>query len=108
MTNAEQVLWHRLRRKQVLGIQFYRQRPIGKFIVDFYAHPVKLVIEVDGAHHFQEDIKQKDAERTKILEQLGLSVIRFTNLEVLKELEAVMQNIHAVVTERLKNPPSSL
>jgi very-short-patch-repair endonuclease len=106
MTNAEQVLWHYLRRKQILGVQFYRQRPIGRFIVDFYAHQVKLVVEVDGSHHFQEDIKQKDAERTKILEQLGIRVMRFTNLEVLKELEAVVQNIYFVVTERLRNSPN--
>lgn len=100
MTSAEEVLWQHLRRKQVLGVQFYRQRPIDKFIVDFYAHAVKLVIEVDGVYHFQEDLKQKDAERTRILEQLDFKVIRFTNYEVLKEIDIVMQKVYDIVRER--------
>jgi very-short-patch-repair endonuclease len=50
MTNTEQTLWSRVRRKQVLGVQFYRQKPIGKYIVDFYAPRARLVIEVDGSH----------------------------------------------------------
>ncbi len=54
MTDSEIVLWSRLRRKQLLDIQFYRQRPIGSYIVDFYAPKIKLVIEVDGSRHFEE------------------------------------------------------
>jgi very-short-patch-repair endonuclease len=104
MTDAEQVLWQHLRRKQVLGVQFYRQRPIDIFIVDFYAHQPRLVIEVDGGHHLRKNIKQRDNERTQRLEQLGLHVIRFTNLEVLENLEGVMERIYSVVAERLKSP----
>ena len=58
MTDAEHRLWFRLRRKQLLGLQFYRQKPIGKYIVDFYAPAVALVIEVDGGQHFEEHLRQ--------------------------------------------------
>ena len=51
LTDAERRLWNRLRRKQILGVQFYRQEPIGNYIVDFYAPATRLVVEVDGAHH---------------------------------------------------------
>ena len=55
MTDAEQWLWQRLRRKQILGLQFYRQKPILNFIVDFYCSAAKLVIECDGGQHYTED-----------------------------------------------------
>ena len=63
LTDSEQVLWSRLRRKQLLGIQFYRQRPIGKYIVDYFAPKAKLVVEVDGSQHVQGDHAIKDKER---------------------------------------------
>ncbi|MCA9839591.1 MAG: DUF559 domain-containing protein [Trueperaceae bacterium] len=103
MTDAELALWQRLRRKQVLGVQFYRQRPIERFIADFYAHKVKLVIEVDGSQHYEEHGKARDAERTQYLEGLGIEVIRFSNLEVLKELDVVIARIYALVEERLES-----
>ena len=53
LTDSEQVLWHRLRGKQILGIQFYRQKPLGRYIVDFFAPRAKLIIEVDGSQHFE-------------------------------------------------------
>ena len=102
MTDAEQMLWQRLRRKQVLGVRFYRQRPVERFIADFYAHEVKLVIEVDGLQHYEVAEKLKDAGRAGYLEGLGIQVIRFTNLEVLHELEVVMAKIYEVVKERLE------
>jgi very-short-patch-repair endonuclease len=52
LTDAEQRLWARLRRKQILGVQFYRQKPIGNYIADFFAPAVRLVVEVDGSQHF--------------------------------------------------------
>jgi very-short-patch-repair endonuclease len=59
MTDSERLLWSRLRRKQIAGMQFYRQKPIGKYIVDFYAPKAKLVIEVDGSQHMEsENIKR--------------------------------------------------
>jgi very-short-patch-repair endonuclease len=62
-TDSESTLWSHLRGKQIEGIQFYRQKPIGQYIVDFFAPRVKLVIEVDGSQHFEDDHSQKDKNR---------------------------------------------
>lgn len=64
MTASEQYLWYNLRRKQLMNVQFYRQKPIGPYIVDFYAHAPKLVIEVDGSQHFEEQQKIYDEKRS--------------------------------------------
>ena len=109
MTDSETVLWSRLRRKQILGIQFYRQQPIGNYIVDFYAPAVKLVIEVDGSQHLETDGRLKDRRRNAELATRGLTVLRFDNLQVRQELGAVMERIFSVVCERVKKeiPPRS-
>lgn len=106
MTDAEQLLWSRLRRKQILGVQFYRQKPIGPFIVDFHAPAAGLVIEVDGGQHYEEKHQRRDTERDKALATLGLRVLRFDNLQVLKELDAVVEQIFMMITERIKSPPA--
>ena len=97
MTDAEQRLWWRLHGKQLLGVPFYRQKPIGNYVVDFYAPAVALVVEVDGAHHFEVAEAGKDEIRSAYLEKQGLRVLRFTDLEVLQELEAVVQAIFEAV-----------
>ena len=109
MTDSETLLWSRLRRKQILGVQFYRQKPIGNYIVDFYAPGVKLVIEVDGSQHLETDGRLKDQRRATELATHGLTVLRFDNLQVLQELEAVLERIFSVVCERVKKeiPPRS-
>lgn len=63
MTDAEQCLWRRLRNKQLCGVQFYRQKPLLSFIVDFYCPRAKLVIELDGAQHFEAEHRIRDAAR---------------------------------------------
>ncbi len=78
-TEAEQVLWTRVRRKQIGGVQFYRQKPIGPYIVDFHAPAAQLVIEVDGSQHFEPEHAGQDAARDAYLEALGLTVLRFDN-----------------------------
>ena len=103
MTDSESLLWKRLRRKQLLGVQFYRQKPVGKYIVDFYAPGAKLVIEVDGSQHLEEDHAREDARRDEYLQSQGLLVMRFNNLQVLKELESVVQKIFLALGERLKD-----
>ncbi|MDT3737171.1 MAG: endonuclease domain-containing protein [Denitratisoma sp.] len=108
MTDAERLLWSRLRGKQILGVQFYRQKPIGRYIVDFHAPAVKLVVEVDGSQHFEEAGQVSDRRRDAYLETLGLHVLRFDNLQVLKETEAVLEMILGVVGARLKSPPAPL
>jgi len=78
MTDAEITLWLHLRKKQVNGIQFFRQRPIGNYIVDFYAPDSKLVIEVDGGQHFEDEGLAYDEVRDSHLRGLGLNVLRFS------------------------------
>ena len=99
MTDAEQMLWRRVRFKQVRGLLFYRQKPLLKFIVDFYCPKAKLVIELDGSHHFEEAHRAADAERDDALQGLGLRVLRFDKKQVLTEIEAVMTVIDGVVCE---------
>ncbi len=93
LTDAEQRLWSRLRRKQVLGVQFYRQRPIGNYIVDFFAPAVRLVIEVDGAHHSEVTQAKYDKKRSTYLEQIGLKVLRFDDRQMLTETDAVIEEV---------------
>ncbi|MBI4740165.1 MAG: endonuclease domain-containing protein [Betaproteobacteria bacterium] len=105
MTDAEQVLWHRIRRKQIRGMQFYRQKPLLAFIVDFYCPEAKLVIELDGGQHFEEAHQIEDQERDAALARSGLRVLRFDNRQVLLETGAVLAVIDEIVMERvLANP----
>ncbi len=79
-TRAESLLWNRLRRKQILGHTFLRQRPILNYIVDFYCPDAKLAIEIDGSSH---DLKEvKDIKRQDDLEKAGIIFLRFTNKEI--------------------------
>jgi very-short-patch-repair endonuclease len=107
MTDAEQKLWVYLRRKQVRGLQFYRQKPLLNFIVDFYCPAAKLVIELDGSQHAELDHQQKDQRRDNLLKELGLLVLRFDNRQVLMEMEmdSVLAVINDVVTACKINPP---
>ena len=91
-TDAELHLWYRLRRKQILGVQFYRQKPIGNYIADFYAPAAKLVVELEQAKY--------DAQRTRDLEQQGLKVLRFDDRQALRQTESVLEAIFQAV----KNP----
>ncbi len=92
-TKAENLLWQRLRRRQVGDYKFRRQHPIGRYIVDFYCHEARLIIEVDGdVHAFQEAY---DAERAAWLEGQGYQLVRFSNLDVLQNLAGVLEAIYA-------------
>jgi very-short-patch-repair endonuclease len=106
MTDSEQVLWGRLRRKQLRGIQFYRQKPVGEFIVDFFAPKARLVIEIDGSQHSTPKNVLKDEKRNAALQRQGLQVLRFNNLQVLQELEGVLEAIFQALPEpETKIPP---
>jgi very-short-patch-repair endonuclease len=94
------VLWKRIRHKQMRDVQFYRQKPLLKFIVDFYCPKAKLVIELDGSQHFEEAHRAADAERDGALTGLGLRVLRFDNRQILTDIEGVMAVIDEVVCER--------
>jgi very-short-patch-repair endonuclease len=99
-TPAEKKLWDFLN-KNKLGVKFRRQHPIATYIVDFYCHKLKLVIEVDGAYHLDEEQNSQDDVRTKELNQLGIVVIRFTNEEVLGDIGKVVKSINEQIN-RLK------
>ena len=100
MTKCERMLWSRLRRKQLHGVQFYRQKPIGSYIVYFYAPAARLVVEVDGPQHQDQINAQNDAHRDESLKSQGLRVLRFTNSQVADDLDAVVW----FVAEALKSP----
>ena len=103
MTDAEQWLWQRLRRKQILGLQFYRQKPILNFIVDFYCSAAKLVIECDGGQHYTAEGLEADRARDQALAQLGLNVLRFDNRQILTETDAVVDQIYWIAKQRLES-----
>jgi very-short-patch-repair endonuclease len=104
MTDAERRLWAWLRRKHLYGVQFYRQRPIASYIVDFYAPSARLVIEVDGSQHMGAPNRAYDENRTAVLASLGLSVLRFDNRQVLDETQTVLEEISRTVARAI--PPS--
>ena len=102
LTDSERVLWSRLRGKQLLGVQFYRQKPLGNYIVDFYAPAAKLVVEIDGSQHLEGLQADKDRERDQNLGRLGLKVLRFNSRQVLKETEAVLEVIYQTIAARIE------
>ena len=93
MTDAERYLWTKIRMKQLKGYQFYRQKPIGDYIVDFFCPRAKLVIEVDGSRHYSDETTEYDRIRGEYLTSLGLRVLRFTNNEVMKNIKGVIESI---------------
>ncbi|MCQ8118827.1 endonuclease domain-containing protein [Methylomonas rosea] len=96
-TDAERVIWQQLRNRQLLGCKFRRQQVIGPFIVDFVCLEPKLVIEVDGGQHAEQ--QEYDQNRSHYLQQLGYRVLRFWNHEVLQDMPAVMGAIHLTILE---------
>jgi very-short-patch-repair endonuclease len=94
-TRAETILWERLRGSRFHGAKFRRQVPFDRFVVDFYCHASKLVVEIDGKQH--EWFSDYDAGRTEVLERLGVSVVRFTNQEVCSDLDSVLARIRAAL-----------
>jgi very-short-patch-repair endonuclease len=90
-TKAEDILWAQLRASRFHGAKFRRQVPFDRFVVDFYCHAAKLVVEVDGKQH--EWFADYDAGRTEILERLGVRILRVTNAEVCDDLDSVLGRI---------------
>ena len=96
MTDAETVLWMHLK-AGINKFKIRRQHPIGLFIVDFYCHEVKLIIEIDGSIHNEPSTKEIDESRQKDLESRGYTVIRFTNQQVMKNSEGVIK----IITDKI-------
>ena len=93
MTDAERHLWAKIRMKKLNRCQFYRQKPIGDYIVDFFCPRAKLVIDIDGSHHLVGETIEYDRIRDDYLSSLGLRVLRFTNADVLTCIEGVVESI---------------
>lgn len=103
MTDSEKILWERLKGKQVLGLKFRRQHPIDIYIADFYCHEARLVIEIDGEiHKSQTDY---DDGREAEIEKYNLKLIRFSNDEVMSEIDMVINRIRAIIKDRISSPP---
>jgi very-short-patch-repair endonuclease len=90
-TDAERVLWFRLRDRRLAGLKFKRQVPIDRFVVDFVCKDESLIIELDGGQH--DESRARDANRTEILEAMGYAVLRFWNNDVLKNTDGVLDEI---------------
>jgi very-short-patch-repair endonuclease len=101
MTIAENLLWEQIRRKQILSVQFYRQKPIGSYIIDFYSKYPKIAIELDGGYHLERDQRKKDLNRDLYLTSLGIKTLRFTNHQILKTLDSVLQTISKTIQLQL-------
>ncbi len=98
MTEAERRLWLRIKGNQMGSFKFYRQKVIGGYVADFYCHRAKLAIEVDGADHRTHHGIEQDGLRDQYMKSLGITVLRFTNDEVLGSIDGVIR----IIRERLE------
>ena len=108
MTPAEQAVWECLKGKKILSLRFRPQHPMDIFIADFYCHPLKLVIEIDGEIHKSKDQKEHDIGREAELERWDIKVIRFTNKEVESDIEHIQRKILQLCTKRQAEYQSSV
>lgn len=102
MTNAENLLWEKLKNNQFHGLKFRRQHPVHLFIADFYCHKYRLIIEIDGGYHESEIQRKKDEERTQLLVDNNLTVIRFSNEEIENNMTEVLTRLRKVIEEQSK------
>jgi very-short-patch-repair endonuclease len=98
LTRAEQILWGYLR-KNYLGYKFRRQHPMDKYVVDFYCHPLRLVIEIDGEIHTDEKTKEDDIVKERDLKNFGLTILHFTNEQVYCDIDNVISEIYFKIDE---------
>jgi very-short-patch-repair endonuclease len=97
-TDAEKLLWSILRSRQLLGLKFRRQHSIGPYILDFYCHDYNLCIELDGGQHYTKEGQKEDEARAVLLAKRGIHILRFSNVDVLKNLEGVLLTVVEKVT----------
>ena len=98
MTKEENLLWYNFLRKY--PARFRRQYIIGNYIVDFYCHEARLVVELDGSQHYETVGKERDAQRDRYMQSLGLTVLRFSNLDVLQRFSAVCEAVDTAIQSR--------
>lgn len=92
-TDAEKFLWSKLRKRQMLGLRFFRQYSVGPYILDFYCPAIRLAIELDGGHHNEEHVIEYDERRSLYISKLNIEVIRFWNHDVINNVEGVVDTI---------------
>ena len=102
-TDAERILWFRLRGRRLAGWKFKRQVPIDRFITDFVCADAKVIVELDGGQHA--DRMPQDEERTRALEAMGYLVLRFWNNDVMRNLEGVLEEILNTLSRQPPEPP---
>lgn len=100
-TDAERLLWSKLRNKQLNGYKFFRQYGVGSYIVDFYCPLLKVVIEIDGGQHYSQEGIAYDHQREEFLKTENIKVIRFTNLDVLKNIEGIYETLQIELPQPL-------
>jgi len=105
-TESERRLWMFLRHRRFHGMKFFRQYSIGPYILDFYCPRLRLAIEIDGSHHNEDPVMKRNIERTAFLSALGIRVVRFSNSEVIDEMERVLFSLVEAVDD-MRTPPAS-
>ncbi len=105
-TEAERKLWSILRNRQFDGIKFRRQFPMDRYILDFYCPELRLGIEADGGQHYDEEGRKRDERRTKELKELGVEIIRFSDYEILTNIEGVCEVIKSTIERKNRESPS--
>ena len=96
--HPEHILWQAIRNRKANGQKFKRQFSIDKYVVDFYCPELRLVIEIDGGYHVKESVKEYDFERQRFIESLGINLLRFSDKEILNNLEGVLNKIKALTS----------
>ena len=99
-TDAEKKLWTILRNRQINGVKFRRQFPVGRYILDFYCPDYRLAIEADGGQHYENKVKDQDDLRTRELNNLGIEMIRFTDREILTNSDGVVEAIQNAIAKK--------
>ena len=99
MTNAELLLWNKLKNRELFAVKFRRQHPIDIFVVDFYCHELKLAIEIDGGIHLIKEVSEYDDGRTHDIENFGIKIIRFSNDQVNNDIDNVLLGILNIINE---------
>ncbi|MFJ7795756.1 endonuclease domain-containing protein [Pseudomonas sp. NPDC096950] len=100
-TDCELLLWQKLRARQIANLKFRRQFPCPPYVLDFYCAALKLAIELDGGQHYEMAGRIHDQRRTLYLQQCGIEVLRFSNLEVIEQMSDVLEQIIRIATNRM-------
>ena len=99
MPKAETVIWSKLKGKQLLGYKFRRQYSVDRYVIDFYCPELKLAVEIDGDSHFQNDAESDDKYRQAFIESFGVQFLRFTNEDVFKNPDGVIETVRRTALE---------